>query len=131
MKRLQFPAAAAAALVLIGLAGCNGSTKPSADQEIRVQTASFFPQEVEIHAGQKVLWVNVLRKAPENVRTVMSGTGPDDPDAGALFNHTLEGFGNGQATGESFTYTFTDVGDYPFFSQPPGGAVFRGTVTVR
>ncbi len=96
-----------------------------------METARFFPSASVIPIGGKVRWVNFLSRSDANRRTVTSGTGPEDPDAGMLFDVTLEGFGQGEPTGESYTRTFNERGTFNYFTRLPSGAEFTGTVTVQ
>lgn len=117
--------------VSLVLFACSETAQPRADHEIRVETARFFPSVEDVALGASVRWTNVLRDAPENVRTVTSGTGPDDPEAGALFDVSLKGFASGEATGESFLFSFSERGTYSYFSRLPDGAEFTGTIRVQ
>jgi plastocyanin len=119
----------AAAASLAGLA-CSDDPAPKADAEVRVETQRFFPAQLFIARGDQVRWVNVLRRDAGNVRTVTSGTGPDDPEAGELFDVSLQGFATGEIEGESTTYTFNEAGTYTYFSREPQGQEFTGTVRV-
>ncbi len=135
MSRRSIPALAPVAiLVLLAgvLTGCGGeATRPPGEEQVLVRTDSFFQKQVVVTAGQPVRWVNVLRRSEENLRTVTSGTGPDDPDAGKLFNATLQGYASGDPVGEDFVHRFTQPGTYPYFSRFPVGHEFSGTVYVQ
>jgi plastocyanin len=120
-----------AGIVLLLAAGCGSDTAPKADAEVRIQTARFFPDPVEIRPGDTVRWVNTLSRSTENRRTVTSGTGPNDPQAGAAFDDTLQGYPPGSAEGQSVIHEFDDPGTYPYFSRIPQGAEFSGTIVVR
>jgi plastocyanin len=95
---------------------------------IEIQTAQFFPREVHSMPGRPVRWVNRLSRSAQNERTVTSGTGPDDPDAGALFDELVVGFAEGEE--DDFVFRFDEPGEYPYFSRLPSGEEFTGTVTV-
>lgn len=126
MTKLAMALLAVACLPLA--AGC-GNDSPGADHEIRIETARFFPKDPDLRPGETVRWYNTLPKSAENVRTVTSGTGPDDPDAGKLFDVTLQGYEGKNF--DDFTYKFTDRGTYPYFTRLPQGGEYGGTVTVR
>lgn len=74
---------------------------------------------VVIGAGQTVEWRRV-----SGFHTVTSGTGSDDPDAGALFDQSLT------STAVPFFYTFTAPGTYPFFCRPHEFFDMKGVVVV-
>jgi plastocyanin len=120
-----------AALALLLAAGCGSDESPNVQAEIRIETARFFPDPVDIRPGDTVRWVSILPRSPENLRTVTSGTGPDDPDAGIAFDDTLQGYRAGSPEGESVTHTFDDPGTYTYFSRIPAGSEFSGTILVR
>jgi plastocyanin len=132
VSRRSLPAVLLVALVVLAVVwGCGDSaTRPPGEKQVIVRTDSFFEKDVEITAGKTVRWVNVLRRSEENVRTVTSGTGPDDPKAGDLFDATLQGFASGEAEGDDFVFRFTEPGVYHYFSRYPVGHEFSGTVTA-
>jgi plastocyanin len=110
--------------------GCGeeDTTLPPADEEVKIQTDRFFPNEVTILPGRRVRWVNTLPKSADNVRTVTSGV-PGSPDS--LFDATLQGYDAGEPVGDSFLFVFEEVGEYPYYSTRPGLAPFTGTVIVQ
>jgi len=117
-----------AAIWMPFVAGC-GDDSPGADHEIRIETARFFPKDPDVRPGETVRWYNALPKSAENARTVTSGTGPDDPDAGKLFDVTLQGYEGKNF--DDYTYKFTERGTYPYFTRLPADGEYGGTVTVR
>lgn len=121
----------AAAALLVFAAACDDEPKPDVDVEIRIETARFFPSAVTVGPGSRVRWVNVLRREEGNVRTVTSGTGPDDPDAGMMFDAPLQGYASGEAEGENFTFRFDSFGTFHYFTRLPNGQEYGGTVTVQ
>ena len=127
MTRIAFTAA----LCLSFFAACGDDALPRVNQEIRVQTDNFLPQAAFIPKGGDVRWYNFLRKASGNLRTVTSGIGPEDPDAGERFDVELEGWEGGETRGESFTFTFSDAETVHYFSRFPVGDEFRGMIVVQ
>ncbi len=116
--------------VFIGLAGCsdsttdtdvgngngddNGGTQQGPD-EIWMEGRAFNPGNLEVEVGTTVTWEN---KSSE-VHTVTSGS-----------NRTYdELFDSGNLSpGETFTYTFDEVGQFDYFCRPHTG--MTATVTV-
>jgi len=72
-----------------GVAGFLGGLAPSAaqagDAVIEFFTASFLPQSVTVEIGESVTF-----QWRRGEHTVTSGTGPDDPRAGELFDTVLD-----------------------------------------
>lgn len=118
------------AMVVLSLA-CSSTTEPQVAATVRVETARFFPDQVEVSPGAQVRWYNFLAQGAGTDRTVTSGTGPGDENAGDLFDEVLGGYAQGQPEGDSFIYEFNEPGEYKYFSRLPGGAEFFGTVVVR
>jgi plastocyanin len=125
---LAFAALAFAAA--LALAACGEEEGPGADYEIRIETARFFPSTLDIPAGSNVRWVNVLSRAPENLRTVTSGSLPPDASDGAAFDDTLQGYPPGTGRGETVTRRFDEPGVYPYFTRIPAGSEYAGSITV-
>lgn len=77
---------------------------------VDLRNSAFTPREVTIRVGQSVRWTN----EDPVIHTVTSG-GPDDPDAGALFDSgDLIPF-------DSFDHTFDQVGEFFYFSKRDSG----------
>jgi LysM repeat protein len=92
-------------------------TTPANTGVVIMQNRSFVPQTVPIHLGQTVLWIN-----DDTVNhTVSSGT-PGALD-GKFRSNTL-------APGQTFSFTFTQVGTYPYFCEIHGASM-TGTVIVQ
>lgn len=120
-------------LVSISMIGCGGSTsatdddggggnngggtgEPSANA-VGMESQSFTPAEIEVEVGTTVTWTN----GSSVTHTVTSGTnGQSDGkfDSGEL------------SPGETFSYTFTEVGSYPYFCIPHVNFGMTGTVNV-
>jgi plastocyanin len=87
---------------------------------ISLQNSQFAPADVTIKVGQTVMWTS-----HENVpHTVTSGTGPDDPSAGASFDQQLLN------SGATFSQKFTSAGTFPYFCRFHFSMGMKGTVTV-
>lgn len=80
----------------------------------------FDPDPVVIGAGQAVHWTTTGTVA----HTSTSGTGPEDPQSGQLWDSGLLG------TAESFTYQFESAGTYPYYCIPHFAQGMMGTVIV-
>ena len=116
--------------LLLGTTACSEDSAPRVDAEIDVRRTAFFPAQVFIKPGARVRWVNVVEPV-EGPRTVTSGSGPGDPDAGMLFDVTLQPRSSGQASGEEYVRRFEEPGNYLYFSRLPQGEEFTGVVVVQ
>ena len=130
MKRFGTIMLGAAGLVALLVLGSCGDDAPGPDHEVRVETARFFPNQLDIRPGESVRWVNILPKSPDNIRTVTDGM-PDSTMAGSEFDVSLQGHESGEAVGESYTRTFGGRGDFPYFTRFPSSNQFTGIVRVR
>ena len=110
-------------------AACSDDVEPQGDYKIVIRTFSFFQDSIVVSVGSTVEWVNVNPR--DSVRTVTSGTGPEDSTAGALFDRSLRGYPSGEPEGEKFFYTFGERGRFPYFSRLPAGQEFTGVVEVQ
>jgi plastocyanin len=120
-----------ASLLVLG-SGCGEDEQvPAADHEVKIRRTDFFPDSLFIEAGESVRWVNTLSQSTQNTRTVTSGNGPSDPQAGTLFDATLEGYASGNAFGDFFVYLFEDPGRYPYFTRLPAGEGYSGVIIVN
>jgi len=72
-----------------------------------------------IPPGAAIMW-----KWVNGIHTVTSGTGSTDPDAGKLFDINLN------SSTPVFTFTFPNVGTFPFFCRPHEGFNMKGVVIV-
>jgi plastocyanin len=105
--RRNFSWAAPVMLMLLWvplLAACGGSSTPPPNISVSIKDNSFSPHDLQISAGQTVTWMN----NGQAVHTVTADDGSFDS-------------GNLNA-GESFQYTFTKPGRYPYFCRFHGGA---------
>jgi plastocyanin len=81
---------------------------------------SWVPSEMTINLGDTIEWHwNSLS------HTVTSGEGPDDGDAGMLFDEPLD------AGNPVVSYTFDAAGDYPFFCRPHFALGMTGVIHVE
>lgn len=119
----------AGVMIAGGVAGCGDEVQKQGDYTVQIQTFRFFQDPLFIPVGSTVRWVNVNPR--DSIRTVTSGTGPEDSTAGALFDEVLHGYSSGQPEGESFIYKFDDRGSFPYFSRLPSGHEFHGLVEVQ
>jgi hypothetical protein len=91
---------------------------PAASHVIRVNESNFTMVPSIVNVGDRVEWQNRWREA----RTVISGTGPDDPERGQLFSETLLPYCSGEAIGGRFQMVFTEPDTIHFYNDilPPG-----------
>jgi plastocyanin len=106
--------AAAAGALTLTLAACNGETDNEVDAapgdaEVEMLDNSFSPEDVEVAAGDAILWTNE-GQAPHTV------TFDDGPDSGQV------------APGDTFEHSFDEAGEYPYVCTFHPG--MEGTVTV-
>lgn len=79
----------------------------------------FDPAEITIAVGDTVRWVwNSLS------HTVTSGTDPDDPDVGTLFDAPLD------SSNPEFVFVFDFEADIPYFCRPHYDLGMTGIVHV-
>lgn len=102
-------------VLLLVSPGCSEDppTGPPIDRTIRVLDTTFIPSNTTIQVGQWVEWQN---RSQED-RTVTSGVGADDPEAGSLFDVMLEGYPSGEAIGGRFVRQFTEPDTIYYFSR--------------
>jgi hypothetical protein len=91
---------------------------PPATAVIRVNESNFTMVPSTVQVGDRVEWQNWFRQP----RTVISGTGPDDPERGQLFSETLLPYCSGEAIGGRFQMVFTEPDTIHFYNDilPPG-----------
>jgi hypothetical protein len=116
---------------LLGFAGCGDEPQgPLADHVIRINESNFNPSYIrDAKVGQKVEWQN-WHNAP---RTVISGSGPLDPNRGLKFSQALAGRPSGQAIGGRFRIHLTEPDTIRYYNDvlPPGFVgSFGGTIVV-
>ena len=111
--------------------GCSEDppTGPLVDAVIKIRDTTFIPSTLTIEVNQRVEWQNWSRDA----RTVTSGVGPNDPDAGDRLDVRLDGYPSGEAIGGRLQLQFTEPDTFYYFSRnvPPGyEGAFLGTIIV-
>lgn len=111
--------------------GCSEDppTGPLVNVVIKIRDTTFFPSNVAIQVNQRVEWQNWSR----DDRTVTSGLGPNDPDAGDILDIRLDGYPSGEAIGGRYQLQFTEPDTFYYFSRevPPGyEGAFLGTIIV-
>jgi plastocyanin len=115
-RTLWFAVLAALLLTFGLLAGCGGSsttatTAAGSAAQVIMTNRAYDPQEITVKVGDTVTWVN--QDAPKH--DVVADNGEFES---SLFDK-----------GQSFSYTFTKAGTYPYHcSIHPG---MTGTVTVQ
>jgi plastocyanin len=93
-----------------------------ADEIIDITTVGFSPQEVDIKAGQSVLWTN-RDKAKHWVVVASSTPYPDKGACGSAFNSCI-----GLKLGENFRLTFKTPGRWNYYDKL--NPKFTGVVVV-
>lgn len=90
---------------LTTLTGCPTGESPGANQ-VFMRAIAFDPMVITITAGETVTWTN-MDLVPH---TATSGN-PGDADLGSIFRSAL------LPLGQTFTYTFNDVGDFVYYCE--------------
>ncbi|MEZ4387824.1 MAG: plastocyanin/azurin family copper-binding protein [Candidatus Krumholzibacteriia bacterium] len=102
--------------LLIALAG----SALAADVNVTQTGFTFDPADVTIQAGDTVIW-----SWSTGAHTVTSGVDLGDPDAGDLFDATLD------SANPTFSFTFNDAGVFPYFCRPHVSLGMTGTIRVE
>jgi len=129
VRRFLFPMIGLALTAGLWACGDEETNGPPADLTIRINESNFNPASRAITVGQTVEWENRYSRT----RTVTSGTGPDDPHAGELFDEALAGYNSGKVVGGRFRHTFMEPDTVFYFSREvPDGfvGVFGGILIV-
>jgi len=92
----------------------------AATHVVTVRNFEFSPKNLLIQKGDTVRW-----EWESGSHTTTNGTGPIDPNAGTLWNSPIE------STTPSFEFTFTQIGDFPYYCIPHFLAGMTGLVTVE
>jgi plastocyanin len=109
-------------IILIGVAALALSSSAfGATHVVTVQDNFVFtPSIVTIHAGDSVEWRHVGSSIPH---TTTSGTGAADPQAGVLWDESLN-------PSDTFAYEFDIPGNYDYFCRIHEGSGMTGQVIV-
>jgi plastocyanin len=105
------------------------SVSPASADTVKVKMGTdagalgFEPATVTIKVGDTVEWVN-NKLAPHNA--VFDGSKIDGAIATKLSHKALV-----FSPGESFSTTFTEAGEYPYYCEPHRGAGMVGKVVVQ
>lgn len=102
IKSLTATSLILAVLVVLAISACGGDAAT-----IVIQDLSFEPVEVTIEAGEAVTWKNEDRRTHQ----IMSGAPPVMTDD--FMSPLLQ-------SGDSWSYTFEEPGDYPYHSMTGG-----------
>jgi|SRR6056297_857181 len=115
----------------MAVAGCSSSTTDSGDpnngddntgdpgaaNSVTMEGISFVPADLTVEVGTTVTWTN----ESSVIHTVTSGTDGTHDD---IFNSGDVG------PNEEFSYTFNEVGTFPYFCIPHVNQGMTGTITV-
>ncbi|HLX33666.1 MAG TPA: plastocyanin/azurin family copper-binding protein [Candidatus Limnocylindrales bacterium] len=116
--------AGALALAVLGLLALAWApTLAAGPNAISIVGTTFQPSTLTVNVGDTVTWT--VTQAVSQPHSVTSGTGPDDPNSGKLFDSGIRL----QNNGDSFPFTFTAPGTYPFYCQVHP-TTMTGTITV-
>ena len=118
-------------LLIIIVAGCSSSTtdpggtddddnttNPPSTNSVTMEGISFVPGNLTVTVGTTVTWTN----DSSVIHTVTSGT---DGTHDGIFNSGDVG------PDEEFSYTFNEVGSYPYYCIPHVNSGMTGTITVE
>jgi len=90
--------------------------------DVSIVDTSFQPTDLTVHVGDTVTWT--VTKAITDPHSVTSGT-PGGTDSGKVFDSGIVL----QNNGDSFPFTFTTAGTFPFYCQVHP-TTMKGTITV-
>jgi plastocyanin len=91
-----------------------------AEVEVKVLNFEFNPRNVTIPAGETIKW-----SWEDGIHTTTNGTGSGDPQSGTLWNEPIT------ASNQTFSYTFTEQGVFPYYCIPHEFFDMKGTITVE
>ena len=95
------------------------SGAPAATHTVTQIGTTFEIDDIAIDVGDTVEWVWTGGN-----HTVTSGTDLNDPEIGDLFDTPLT------SANPSFSFTFTEVGDFPYFCRPHLDFGMTGVIRV-
>lgn len=119
-------------ILAMAIAGCSSSTTDSGDttnddnntgdpgaatSSVTMEGISFIPGDLTVEVGTTVKWTN----DSSVIHTVTSGTDGTHDD---IFNSGDMG------PNDEFSYTFNEVGTFPYFCIPHVNQGMTGTITV-
>lgn len=108
-------------LLLLAAALSVAGSAQGADFTVLTQPGfQFVPDQLTINPGDSVTWEN----GDGMIHSTTSGLDLDDPDSGLLWSAWLFNLG------DTFTYTFNDVGEFPYYCIPHVPLGMTGNVTV-
>lgn len=125
-RRLGAPASAGVALLLLATLAVVPAAS-AASHQVAVRDNFFDPAELTIQAGDTVTWTNL----GNNAHNVVADDGSFRCADGC---NSTGGDGSVQTGDWSFTLTFDEVGDVPYYCNlhgAPGGIGMAGTVIVE
>lgn len=117
IRTRYFAALGIASLGLIQSA-CTPAATPG-ENEVFMQGIAFDPETITIEVGETITWTNRDLVA----HTATSGN-PDADDFGTIFRS------GSLSRGETFSFTFTEAGDYEYFCEPHANTMFGAHVIV-
>jgi len=101
-----------------------GSAVPgSGPNSIAIIQKTFQPTSLTVHTGDTVTWT--VTQAISDPHSVTSGSYKDTATAGKVFDSGIKL----KANGDSFSFTFTTAGTFPFFCEVHPDTM-SGTITV-
>ncbi len=116
-----------ASVIVAGSAQQGPSGEVAAEIEMNNQLR-FDPVAVAISAGQAVRW----RNGSALIHTVTADPSKAMQAANVQLPAGVDAFDSGDiAPGESFTWTFTEPGEYRYVCIPHEGVAMVGTIMVR
>ena len=120
MRRSSLVASLAAAFVIAG-----ASASFAATHNVSVACCSFSPSYLEINQGDTVIWSSD-GSVSHTVTSGKSSAPADNP--GALFDGSLP---FSAPPGPTFSFTFNNPGNVPYFCRPHEFVGMKGTIVVR
>lgn len=91
---------------------------------------AFVPQTATINVGDTIRWVWVGNNHNVVSGTVTAGVGTPDNKFCNQMNQNCAA-APVMNTGNTYSFTFTTKGAYPYFCRPHAGAGMTGTITVQ
>lgn len=96
----------------------NNTNDPSAENSVAMEGITFVPGDLTVEVGTTVMWTN----ESSVIHTVTSGTDGTHDDK----------FNSGDlGPDEEFSYTFNEVGNFPYYCIPHVNQGMTGTIIVE